>query len=110
VPSPAALRDLPATIDDAHLLNFGLWATPDRNLSFDLRDFDETHPGPFEWDVKRLGASVRGGSAGKPRNHRLVCRGSGGTDPDLCGDARPVAPLLTQPDDMAPIHGMHDGM
>ncbi|GAB3325239.1 DUF2252 domain-containing protein [Geodermatophilus aquaeductus] len=43
---------------DAHLLNFGLWATPERNLSFDLRDFDETLPGPFEWDVARLVASV----------------------------------------------------
>jgi len=43
---------------DAHILNFGLWATPERNLSFDLRDFDETLPGPFEWDVKRLAASV----------------------------------------------------
>jgi len=43
---------------DAHVLNFGLWATPERNLMFDLRDFDETLPGPFEWDVKRLAASV----------------------------------------------------
>jgi uncharacterized protein (DUF2252 family) len=43
---------------DAHVLNFGLWATPERNLSFDLRDFDETHPGPFEWDVKRFAASL----------------------------------------------------
>jgi uncharacterized protein (DUF2252 family) len=43
---------------DAHLLNFGLWATPERNLAFDLRDFDETLPGPFEWDVKRLVASI----------------------------------------------------
>ena len=43
---------------DAHLLNFGLWATPERNLSFDLRDFDETLPGPFEWDVKRFAASL----------------------------------------------------
>ena len=43
---------------DAHILNFGLWATPERNLLFDLRDFDETLPGPFEWDVKRFGASV----------------------------------------------------
>ena len=43
---------------DAHLLNFGLWATPERNLLFDLRDFDETLPGPFEWDVKRFAASV----------------------------------------------------
>jgi len=43
---------------DAHVLNFGLWATPERNLSFDLRDFDETLPGPFEWDVKRFAASI----------------------------------------------------
>lgn len=42
---------------DAHILNFGLWATPERSLSFDLRDFDETLPGPFEWDVLRLAAS-----------------------------------------------------
>jgi uncharacterized protein (DUF2252 family) len=39
-------------------LNFGLWATPERNLNFDLRDFDETLPGPFEWDVARLAASI----------------------------------------------------
>ncbi len=43
---------------DAHILNFGLWATPERNLVFDLRDFDETLPGPFEWDLERLAASV----------------------------------------------------
>ncbi len=43
---------------DAHVLNFGLWATPERNLAFDLRDFDETYPGPFEWDVKRLAVSL----------------------------------------------------
>ena len=43
---------------DAHILNFGLWATPERQLSFDLRDFDETLPGPFEWDVSRLVASI----------------------------------------------------
>ncbi|MFJ8195944.1 DUF2252 domain-containing protein [Streptomyces sp. NPDC096152] len=43
---------------DAHLLNFGLYASPERALLFDLNDFDETFPGPFEWDVKRLAASV----------------------------------------------------
>jgi uncharacterized protein (DUF2252 family) len=43
---------------DAHILNFGLWATPERRLSFDLRDFDETLAGPFEWDVSRLVASI----------------------------------------------------
>jgi uncharacterized protein (DUF2252 family) len=43
---------------DAHLLNFGLFATPERHLVFDVNDFDETLPGPWEWDVKRLAASV----------------------------------------------------
>ncbi len=43
---------------DAHLANFGLYASPERNLVFDLNDFDETHPASFEWDLKRLTASV----------------------------------------------------
>ena len=43
---------------DAHLLNFGAFASPERRLVFDLNDFDETLPGPFEWDVKRLVASI----------------------------------------------------
>jgi len=43
---------------DAHLSNFGVFAAPDRRLVFDCNDFDETLPGPFEWDVKRLAASV----------------------------------------------------
>ena len=43
---------------DAHILNYGLWATPERQLGFDLRDFDETLPGPFEWDVVRLVTSI----------------------------------------------------
>jgi uncharacterized protein (DUF2252 family) len=42
---------------DAHLSNFGAFASPERTLVFDLNDFDETLPGPFEWDVKRLAAS-----------------------------------------------------
>lgn len=42
---------------DAHLLNFGVFAAPDRRLIFDLNDFDQTLPAPFEWDVKRLAAS-----------------------------------------------------
>ena len=42
---------------DAHLSNFGGFAAPDRRLVFSINDFDETHPGPFEWDVKRLAAS-----------------------------------------------------
>ncbi|MBW4510525.1 MAG: DUF2252 domain-containing protein [Scytonematopsis contorta HA4267-MV1] len=43
---------------DCHLLNFGGYATPERNLVFDVNDFDETLPGPFEWDIKRLATSV----------------------------------------------------
>jgi uncharacterized protein (DUF2252 family) len=43
---------------DAHLLNFGAFATPERNLIFDINDFDETLPAPWEWDLKRLAASV----------------------------------------------------
>ena len=43
---------------DAHLSNFGVFASPEGRLVFDLNDFDETAPGPFEWDVKRLAASV----------------------------------------------------
>lgn len=42
---------------DCHLSNFGVFATPERNIIFDLNDFDETHPGPFEWDLKRLAIS-----------------------------------------------------
>ena len=51
---------------DAHLGNFGGYASPERTLVFDLNDFDETLPGPFEWDVKRLAASFE--VAGRDRN------------------------------------------
>ena len=43
---------------DAHLANFGIFAAPDRRLVFDVNDFDETLAGPWEWDVKRLAASI----------------------------------------------------
>ncbi|GAB1693609.1 DUF2252 domain-containing protein [Krasilnikovia sp. M28-CT-15] len=43
---------------DAHLSNFGAFASPERRLVFDINDFDETYPGPWEWDVKRLAASL----------------------------------------------------
>jgi uncharacterized protein (DUF2252 family) len=43
---------------DAHLMNFGAFATPERNVIFDINDLDETLPAPFEWDLKRLAASV----------------------------------------------------
>jgi uncharacterized protein (DUF2252 family) len=60
---------------DAHLSNFGGFAAPDRRLIFDINDFDETHPGPFEWDVKRLAASfaIGGRDLGfKERERRAV--------------------------------------
>ncbi|BBF87807.1 hypothetical protein DLM_4235 [Aquitalea magnusonii] len=43
---------------DAHLMNYGFFASPERQLMFDINDFDETHHGPWEWDVKRLAVSV----------------------------------------------------
>jgi uncharacterized protein (DUF2252 family) len=57
---------------DAHLSNFGAFAAPDRRLVFDINDFDETLPGPFEWDLKRLVASfaVGGRDLGFPRKER----------------------------------------
>jgi uncharacterized protein (DUF2252 family) len=57
------LKDTPAAglrvqlCGDAHLSNFGMFASPERRLMFDLNDFDETLPGPFEYDVKRMAAS-----------------------------------------------------
>ena len=48
----------PVICGDAHLGNFGFYASPERELVFDLNDFDEAHPGPFEWDLRRLVASV----------------------------------------------------
>ena len=43
---------------DAHVSNFGMFGSPERSLVFDINDFDETLPGPWEWDVKRLVASL----------------------------------------------------
>ncbi len=57
---------------DAHLSNFGLFASPERQLVFDINDFDETLPGPFEWDVKRLAASFE--IAGRHRAFSYVER------------------------------------
>lgn len=53
---------------DAHLSNFGVYATPERRLVFDVNDFDETLAGPFEWDVKRLAASLV--LAGRGNGHK----------------------------------------
>src|SRR5690348_6761085 len=57
---------------DAHLMNFGGFASPERDLVFDLNDFDETFPGPFEWDVKRLAASFE--ILGRDRHFRKADR------------------------------------
>ncbi|MEU0544921.1 DUF2252 domain-containing protein [Nocardia sp. NPDC005978] len=65
---------------DAHLSNFGLFASPERALVFDLNDFDETLPGPFEWDVKRLAASVV-----------VAARANGCSDTDAAAGARAAA-------------------
>jgi hypothetical protein len=60
---------------DAHLSNFGAYASPERSLLFDLNDFDETLPGPWEWDVKRLAASF------------VVAGRENGFDVTDCGEA-----------------------
>ncbi len=48
----------PVICGDSHLGNFGFYASPERELVLDLNDFDEAHPGPWEWDLRRLGASI----------------------------------------------------
>jgi uncharacterized protein (DUF2252 family) len=64
LPMAADLASLPRTgigvqlCGDAHLCNFGLFASPERDLVFDVNDFDETYAGPWEWDVMRLSASI----------------------------------------------------
>src|ERR1051326_8508233 len=64
LPMAADLATTPASglrgqlCGDAHLSNFGVFGSPERRLVFDVNDFDETLPGPFEWDVKRLVASL----------------------------------------------------
>ena len=67
---------------DAHLSNFGVYASPERRLVFDVNDFDETHPGPFEWDVKRLAASfavaARGNSFSQKQVRKIVRAGAAG--------------------------------
>ena len=64
---------------DAHLSNFGVFASPDRRLVFSINDFDETLPGPFEWDVKRLAASfaVAGRELGYDESARRALAAAG---------------------------------
>jgi uncharacterized protein (DUF2252 family) len=67
---------------DAHLSNFGVFATPERRMAFDVNDFDETLPGPWEWDVKRLVASlaVAGRDNGYTRKERRrICMAGAAT-------------------------------
>ena len=71
---------------DAHLSNFGGFAAPDRRLVFSINDFDETLPGPFEWDVKRLVASFA--VAGRDRGFDAATRGARST-------SRPCAPTAS---------------
>jgi uncharacterized protein (DUF2252 family) len=63
---------------DAHLSNFGVFGTPEGNLVFDVNDFDETLPGPWEWDVKRLAASLvvaaQHNDFSRKKGHRAVLR------------------------------------
>jgi uncharacterized protein (DUF2252 family) len=74
----AATPDAGITVQccgDAHLSNFGVFGSPERRLIFDINDFDETLPGPWEWDVKRLAASfeIAGRDRGySPSDRRLV--------------------------------------
>src|SRR6516164_1260295 len=85
LPMAADLATTPASglraqlCGDAHLSNFGAFASPERRLVFDVNDFDETLPGPFEWDVKRLAASLvvagrNNGFGGKDRR-KIVLAG-----------------------------------
>src|SRR6266567_1590931 len=105
LPMAADLNTTPASglrvqlCGDAHLSNFGAFASPERRLVFDVNDFDETLPGPFEWDVKRLAASlaVAGRDNGFPAKARRKialaalrataprCRGSRSSRSWTCG-------------------------
>ncbi|MBX3287428.1 MAG: DUF2252 domain-containing protein [Actinobacteria bacterium] len=78
---PSATSGIPVQVcGDAHLVNFGLFATTERNLVFDLNDFDETAVGAWEWDVLRLAASVV-----------VAARANGMTADEGVGAARQVA-------------------
>lgn len=87
LPMASDLADTPRTgltvqaCGDAHLVNFGLFASPERRLVVEINDFDETLPGPWEWDVKRLATSleIAGRHNGYPR------RRVGGSCSPRCG-------------------------
>ncbi len=87
LPMAADLAGTPSTelfaqlCGDAHLCNFGIFASPARRLVFDINDFDETLPGPWEWDVKRLAASLeiagRGNEFSARQCRRIVTEAAG---------------------------------
>ncbi len=95
---------------DAHLSNFGVFASPERRLVFDINDFDETLPGPWEWDVKRLAASFEiAGTPPRPRTAedrtaatQGVVRGLPGSDDQLRADAR-ARPVVRAPRRRRPL-------
>ena len=101
LPMAADLATTPASglrvqlCGDAHLSNFGAFASPERRLVFDVNDFDETLPGPFEWDVKRLAASlaVAGRDNGFPAKARrkIVLAAAEGYRTAMRGFARAAA-------------------
>jgi uncharacterized protein (DUF2252 family) len=69
---------------DCHLMNFGAFGTPERQMNFSINDFDETLPAPWEWDLKRLAASiVVRGPAHRPQGTRFAGRR---------GERRPLLP------------------
>jgi uncharacterized protein DUF2252 len=88
---------------DCHLLNFGGFATPERNIIFDINDFDETSPAPWEWDVKRLAASFV-----------LAARANGMTDEDgrdaAVGAVRSYRKRLAQYAQMSPLEVWYESI
>jgi uncharacterized protein (DUF2252 family) len=86
---------------DAHLANFGVSGTPERNLVFDVNDFDETLPGPWEWDVKRLAVSVV--LAGR----NLQIEGRQAT-PAVAGAVRAYREGMAELADMGPLDVWYD--
>ena len=77
---------------DAHMTNFGVFASPERRLVFDVNDFDETLPGPWEWDVKRLATSIE--IAGRDNGYQtkmrrdIVNRHGGRSTASRCASSR----------------------
>nr|WP_255626102.1 DUF2252 domain-containing protein [Dermatobacter hominis] len=81
---------------DAHLANFGVFATPERNLVFDVNDFDETLPAPWEWDVKRLAASVAVAAGNlnlEARERTAAVEGTVRAYRERMGELGPMSPL-----------------